>query len=72
MGAGAVHRLMVCNYRGVIKALVSLSTGEAPAVQTPPANGCRNARDGVGCVAGLTSLPLAQLPCPLLPAAVLG
>ena len=60
MGAGGVHRLMVCNYRGVIKALVSLSIGEAPAARTAPGNGCRqqSAHGGVGRVAGPTSLPL--------------
>lgn len=60
MGAGAVRRLMVCNYRGVIKALVSLSIGKAPAVQTLPADWWRqeSARDGAGRVAGPTSLPL--------------
>lgn len=63
MDAEAVHRLMACNYRGVIKALVSLLIGKAPAVQTPPANGCRqeSACDGAERVAGTISLPLAQL-----------
>lgn len=35
MGAWAVRRLMACNYRGVIKALVSLLIGKAPAVWAP-------------------------------------
>lgn len=72
MGAGAVHRLMASNYRGVIKALVSLLIGRAPAVQTPPANGCsqESACDGVEHVACPISLP--RLAPSLLPAAILG
>lgn len=30
MGAEALHRLMACNYQGVIKALVSLLIGKGP------------------------------------------
>lgn len=35
MGTWAVRRLMACNYRGVIKASVSLLIGKAPAVCVP-------------------------------------
>lgn len=72
MGAGAVHRLMACNYRGVIKALGSLLTGRTPAIQTPPANGCRqeDACDGAELVP--SPFPLLSFLRSPLSAAVLG
>lgn len=70
MCTGAVHRLMACNYRGVIKELVSLLIGKAPAVQIHPANGWgqESACDGVVP----TPFPLSNSRHSLLPAPILG
>lgn len=72
MGAGAVHRLMACNYRGVIKVLVSLLIGKAPVVQTAPANGCRQESAVMEQSALLVPSPFPSLSQSLLSAAILG